>query len=47
MVLVEVLNMHQGSAYPVHSDDVLSLSQFNISSANTQPTDKGTYWKKV
>ncbi|KAK3551251.1 hypothetical protein QTP70_013978 [Hemibagrus guttatus] len=41
MVLVEVLNMEHGNAYPAYSDDILSLYQFNISSANTQPTDKG------
>ncbi|XP_062848599.1 folliculin [Trichomycterus rosablanca] len=39
-VLVDVLNLGQGSVYPACADD-LSRYQFNISSANTQPTDRG------
>lgn len=41
MVLVEVLIVEQGSAYPAYTEDILSLYQFSISSANAQPTDKG------
>ncbi|MCI4374665.1 hypothetical protein PGIGA_G00008530 [Pangasianodon gigas] len=41
MVLVEVRELEQGSAYPAYNDDILSMYQFSISSANTQPTDKG------
>uniref|UniRef100_A0A4W4FNU6 Folliculin n=1 Tax=Electrophorus electricus TaxID=8005 RepID=A0A4W4FNU6_ELEEL len=37
-VLVDVLNVEQGG---VCDDNILSLYHFNISSANTQPTDKG------
>ncbi|XP_023685889.1 folliculin isoform X3 [Paramormyrops kingsleyae] len=41
-VLVDVVNAERGSLYPaVCDDDILSLYQFNISSANTQPTDRG------
>lgn len=40
-VLVDVLNVERGCVNPVSDDDILSLYQFNISSANTQPTDKG------
>lgn len=47
MVLVEVLNVEQGRAYPAYSDDLLSLYQFNITSANTQPTDKGKHCETI
>uniref|UniRef100_A0A8B9KC66 Folliculin n=1 Tax=Astyanax mexicanus TaxID=7994 RepID=A0A8B9KC66_ASTMX len=40
-VLVDVLNVEQGCVHVVCDDDVLSLYQFSISSANTQPVDKG------
>lgn len=41
-VLVDVTNADRGSLYPVVcDDDILSLYQFNISSANVQPTDRG------
>ncbi|XP_052434343.1 folliculin isoform X1 [Carassius gibelio] len=40
-VLVDVLNVERGCVNPVSDDDILSLYQFNISSANTQATDKG------
>ncbi|XP_016420736.1 folliculin-like isoform X2 [Sinocyclocheilus rhinocerous] len=40
-MLVDVLNVERGCVNPVSDDDILSLYQFNISSANTQPTDKG------
>ncbi|KAL1259369.1 hypothetical protein QQF64_009946 [Cirrhinus molitorella] len=40
-LLVDVLNVERGCVNPVSDDDILSLYQFNISSANTQPTDKG------
>ncbi|XP_041962840.1 folliculin isoform X1 [Alosa alosa] len=41
-VLVDVANADRGSLYPVVcDDDILSLYQFNISSANMQPTDRG------
>ncbi|XP_067305091.1 folliculin [Pseudorasbora parva] len=40
-VLVDVLNVERGCVIPVSDDDILSLYQFNISSANMQPTDKG------
>ncbi|KAL4616700.1 folliculin [Arapaima gigas] len=41
-VLVDVVNAERGSLYTaVCDDDILSLYQFNISSANTQPTDRG------
>ncbi|XP_073703610.1 folliculin [Garra rufa] len=40
-VLVDVLNVERSCVNPVSDDDILSLYQFNISSANTQPTDKG------
>lgn len=40
-VLVDVLNVDQTSEYPACSDDLLLLYQFNVSSANTQPTDRG------
>ncbi|KAF5904475.1 folliculin, partial [Clarias magur] len=41
MVLVEVLNLEQGNTFHMYNDDIPSLYQFSISSANTQPTDKG------
>ncbi|XP_016145232.1 folliculin-like isoform X2 [Sinocyclocheilus grahami] len=40
-MLVDVHNVERGCVNPVSDDDILSLYQFNISSANTQPTDKG------
>ncbi|KAK7147631.1 hypothetical protein R3I94_010218 [Phoxinus phoxinus] len=40
-VLVDVLNVERGCVNPVSDEDILSLYQFNISSANAQPTDKG------
>ncbi|XP_031432190.1 folliculin isoform X2 [Clupea harengus] len=41
-VLVDVANADRGSLYPVVcDDDILSLYQFCIYSANTQPTDRG------
>ncbi|KAI2655392.1 Folliculin [Labeo rohita] len=40
-VLVDVLNVERGCVNHVSDDDILSLYQLNISSANTQPTDKG------
>ncbi|KAI4873569.1 hypothetical protein NFI96_026258 [Prochilodus magdalenae] len=40
-VLVDVLNVEQGFVHAGCDDDVLSLYQFSISSASTQPTDKG------
>ncbi|XP_051999234.1 folliculin-like [Xyrauchen texanus] len=40
-VLVDVLNAERGCVNPVSDDDILSLYQFKISCANTQPTDKG------
>ncbi|XP_059423544.1 folliculin isoform X2 [Carassius carassius] len=40
-VLVDVLNVERGCVNPVSDDDIHSLYQFNISSANTQATDKG------
>ncbi|XP_061091048.1 folliculin isoform X2 [Conger conger] len=41
-VLVDVVNAERGSLYTaVCDDDILSLYQFNISSASTQPTDRG------
>lgn len=40
-VLVDVLNVERCYGNPVSDDDILSLYQFNISSANAQPTDKG------
>ncbi|XP_026083800.1 folliculin-like [Carassius auratus] len=40
-MLVDVLNVERGCVNPVSDDDILSLYQFNISSANTQPTEKG------
>ncbi len=45
-MLVDVLNVERGCVNPVSDDDILSLYQFNISSANTQPTDKGNAWKQ-
>ncbi|KAL7875259.1 hypothetical protein SRHO_G00062290 [Serrasalmus rhombeus] len=39
-LLVDVLNVEQGFVH-AGCDDLLSLYQFSISSANTQPTDKG------
>lgn len=43
-VLVDVTNADRGSLYPVVcDDDILSLYQFNISSANVQPTDRGMH----
>lgn len=39
-VLVDVLNAERGCVNPV-DDYILSLYQFNISSANNQPVDKG------
>lgn len=35
--------MEHGSAYSTYNDEVLALYHFNISSANTQPTDKGEH----
>lgn len=43
-VLVDVLNAERGCANPV-DDYILSLYQFNISSANNQPVDKGKCWR--
>ncbi|XP_010883180.1 folliculin [Esox lucius] len=41
-VLVDVVNVERGSLYSAACDeDILSFYQFNISSANSQPTDKG------
>ncbi|KTG45169.1 hypothetical protein cypCar_00010464 [Cyprinus carpio] len=40
-VLVDVLNVERGCVNPVSDDDILSLYHFNISSANTQATDRG------
>ncbi|XP_052473645.1 folliculin [Carassius gibelio] len=40
-MLVDVLNVERGCVNPVSDDDILSLYQFNISSGNTQPTEKG------
>lgn len=44
-VLVDVLNAERGCANPV-DDYILSLYQFNISSANNQPVDKGKCFSK-
>uniref|UniRef100_A0A4W5NDW9 Folliculin n=1 Tax=Hucho hucho TaxID=62062 RepID=A0A4W5NDW9_9TELE len=41
-VLVDVVSVERGSLYSAaSSEDILSLYQFNISSTNSQPTDKG------
>ena len=41
-VLVDVMNAEKGCQYmAVCEDDVASVYQFTISSANTQPTDRG------
>jgi len=40
-VLVDVVNVERSCVNPVSDDDIVSLYQFNISSANAQPTDKG------
>ncbi|KAL0985172.1 hypothetical protein UPYG_G00153720 [Umbra pygmaea] len=41
-VLVDVVNVPRGSVYSASTDeDIMSLYQFSISSANSQPTDKG------
>nr|XP_029497655.1 folliculin-like [Oncorhynchus nerka] len=41
-VLVDVVSLERGSLYSAAcGEDILSLYQFNISSTNSQPTDKG------
>uniref|UniRef100_A0AAY4A382 Folliculin n=1 Tax=Denticeps clupeoides TaxID=299321 RepID=A0AAY4A382_9TELE len=40
-VLVDVLNVDRGSGHSGSESDILSMYQYNISSANTQPVDKG------
>lgn len=41
-VLVDVMSAEKGSLYPVMcDDDILSTYQFSITSASTQPTDRG------
>uniref|UniRef100_A0A673YR19 Folliculin n=2 Tax=Salmo trutta TaxID=8032 RepID=A0A673YR19_SALTR len=41
-VLVDVVSVERGSLYSAAcGEDILSLYQFNISSTNSQPTDKG------
>lgn len=41
-VLVDVVSVERGSLYSAAcGENILSLYQFNISSTNSQPTDKG------